>query len=103
MKKLFLFLIFIPSLLWSQKTAILKGSVKDEQHIPIPGVSIAFDGIGTITDANGNYLLRIPLKKTISISFSHVSYNVLVKEMKVNRVNVFRFSPTLTLKSETSG
>ncbi len=100
-KKLLLLFIFLPTILWAQKTAILKGTVKNKQRKPIAGVSISYNGKGSITDEKGNYQIRIPIKEPVSIVFSHVSYESLTKEMTANRVNIYRFSPILILKAET--
>jgi len=84
----------------AQRTAILKGTIKDKFNNPIENVSIQFDATGTTTDENGNYQIRIPVKESISIVFSHVSYRSLTENITATGVNTYRFSPTLVLKTE---
>lgn len=100
MKKIFFFLLLLPSFLVAQKTTILKGTVKNSQKEPIENVSIKFGNTGTVTDKGGNYQIRIPFKKEINLIFSHVSYRTFTKKFTANSRNTVRFSPTLTLKTE---
>jgi hypothetical protein len=99
-KKIFFFLLLLPSFLVAQKTTILKGTVKNSQKEPIENVSIKFGNTGTVTDKGGNYQIRIPFKKEINLIFSHVSYRTFTKKFTANSRNTVRFSPTLTLKTE---
>jgi hypothetical protein len=99
-KKIFFFLLLLPSLLVAQKTTILKGTVKNIKKEPIEKVSIKFGNTGTVTDKGGNYQIRIPFKKEINLIFSHVSYRTFTKKITANTRNTVRFSPILTLKTE---
>ncbi|APZ48154.1 TonB-dependent receptor [Polaribacter reichenbachii] len=100
MKKIFLFLLFIPSFLIAQKTTILKGTIKNSKKEPVENVSIKFKNTGTSTDKNGNYSIRIPLDEEITIIYSHVSYRSITKIITAKSRNIIRFSPTLILKTE---
>jgi hypothetical protein len=72
-----MFLIMVPSLLYSQGN-LLKGSVTDKKNgQPVPLVTVYINGtsLGTISDMEGNFMLRnIPLP--CELIFSHVSYNL---------------------------
>ena len=103
MKKLLLLFFFLPSALLAQKTAILKGVIKNNQNQPISAVSVRFKNTGTSTDENGNYQLRIPLDEDIEIIFSHISYRSITKKITINNIDSYRFSPILTLKTEKLG
>ncbi len=100
MKKIFFFLLLLPSFLVAQKTTILKGTVKNNQKKPIEKVSIKFGNTGTVSDKAGNYQIRIPFKEEITLVFSHVSYRTFTKKFTAKSRNTVRFSPTLTLKTE---
>lgn len=72
----------------SKKSAVLdpvtvSGKVVDEQRNPLPGVSVKVKGIaiGTLTDANGNYSIRVPDGNSILI-FSYVGF--VHQEVPVN-------------------
>ncbi|EAR11996.1 hypothetical protein PI23P_11702 [Polaribacter irgensii 23-P] len=103
MKKVTLFLLILPAILMGQKTTILKGTVKDKNKSPIENVFVAFDQTGTITDENGNYVLRIPIKKEIVLKFSHLSYHTLYHSITAKNRYIIRFSPTLLLETEKLG
>ncbi|RXF72440.1 SusC/RagA family TonB-linked outer membrane protein [Arcticibacter tournemirensis] len=53
------------------ETRQLTGNVKDENNDPLPGVSIKIEGTsqGTVTDAKGNYRLRVSGSPTLVFSF----------------------------------
>ena len=61
--------------LMAQETVLISGQVSDTQGEAVPGVSIMLVGtqMGTISDGDGNYKLRVPAG-TFSLSFSHVQY-----------------------------
>ena len=64
----------LPFSLLSQNTTTLKGIVTNKQNSPIKDVAVSFLKNGTTTDAKGYYELTIPIRKTIEVVFSHVSY-----------------------------
>ncbi len=100
MKNIFLFLFFLPFITVAQKTTILKGTVKNKNKQPIEKVSIKYKNVGTISDVNGNYTLRVPFKEEITLVFSHVSYKTLEKKLTANSRSTIRFSPILSTKTE---
>ena len=100
MKKIFLLILFLPFLMFAQKTTILKGTVKNKDKKAIENVSVEFGLTGTVTDKEGNYSLRIPFKKEIVLKFSHISYRTYTHTTKAKSRNAIRFSPILVLKTE---
>ncbi|QXP74647.1 carboxypeptidase-like regulatory domain-containing protein [Tenacibaculum sp. AHE15PA] len=99
MKKL-LFLLLFPSLIFAQKTAIVKGTITNKFNIPIEGVAITYLSGGTTTNANGDYTFTIPMRKTVAVTFSHVSYKTITKKFTSRGKKTFNFSPSLTFKTE---
>jgi TonB-linked SusC/RagA family outer membrane protein len=76
MKKIAFFLsilLFVGSLVTNAQTKVLTGTVTaSDDGLPIPGVSVAVKGttLGTITDIDGVYELKVPSDaKTLLISF----------------------------------
>lgn len=84
----------------AQKTAILKGTIKDKNNNPIENVSIKYGNTGTTTDAKGRYQIRVPVNKEVIIVFSHVSHHTITKTYTAQRVTTYRYSFTMTLKTE---
>lgn len=96
----FLLLFFTTSSLIAQ-TANIRGIVKNSQREPINGVNITYgNSKGTITNEKGEYSLVIPAKKEIVLIYSHVEYNKLYKRVKVPKKRTFRYSPTMSYKTE---
>jgi len=97
--KLLFFFIFTTVTLTAQK-ATIKGIIKDKNKTPIEGVSIKYANYGTTSNKNGEYLLKIPAEKEISIVFSHISYKTIQKNITIPINKTLRFSPTLSIKIE---
>lgn len=100
MKKFLLFLFLLPSFLLAQKTTFLKGTVKNKEKKGIENVTVKFGETGTLTDKNGNYTLKIPVKKQITLTFSHISYRTFYHKITAKSRNLIRYSPILSLKTE---
>lgn len=100
MKKFLLLLFLIPSIVWSQKTTIVKGFVKNSLNQSIEDVSVSFGNTGTTTNKKGYYELRIPLNQKVTITFSYVGFRSITKEFFSKNRSVIRFSPILRTESE---
>jgi hypothetical protein len=70
---LLFFLFFSTSISLSQ---VVKGKVLDEQHQPLPGANVYFDGttIATIADENGNFTLNYGSKLNSLLAISFLGY-----------------------------
>ncbi len=99
--KLIFSLIFglFSSILFGQN-ATIKGVVFDMNDQPIENVSVSYQNKGTTTNASGEYLLTIPSGKSISILFSHISYQNYTKRIRVPKGKTLKFSPKLQVKTE---
>ncbi len=91
MKKLLLILnlLMSVSILYSQNSIQVSGSVTDQKGEPIPGVSVSIKGTtqGTITDINGNYSLGVDAQGTLLFSFiGSVTQEVAVQNQR--QINV---------------
>ncbi len=76
----------------------VRGSVLDDKGQPLQGVSILLKGskTGTVTDASGNYIIRVP-EGSGTLVFSFVGFNT--KEVNINNSKTIN----VTLTSATSG
>ena len=85
-----------PALLWAQTK--ISGTVTDETHQSLPGVSVKIVGTsqGTLTDVNGRYLLTVTDGQTISFSFlGYVTQTVPVNGQKEINVSLLPDSKAL--------
>ncbi len=76
---LFVVLFWLPLLLPGQNTGPLEvsGRVTDDEGLGIPGVTVVVEGttVGTTTDINGDYALRIPVDiEEPALTFSFIGY-----------------------------
>ena len=57
-----------------KKEIKISGKVTDERKQPMPGVTVMVKGltVGTATDKNGNYVLRLPEMKELILIYSFV-------------------------------
>ncbi|MCH3882778.1 MULTISPECIES: TonB-dependent receptor [Tenacibaculum] len=100
MKHILLLFILIPSVLFAQKTATVKGKITNKYNAPIEGVAISYLGKGTTTDKEGRYQFNIPIRKTVAVTFTHVSYKSVNKKFTARGVKTFTYSPTLRFKTQ---
>ena len=95
MKKLFLFIFIIPFVIQGQNTTTLKGVVTNKQNSPIKDVTVSFLNNGTTTNEKGYYEITIPVRKTIEVVFSHVSYIKHTKKITLRSNRTLTYSPIL--------
>ena len=52
----------------------MKGKVVDEKKEPLPGVTILVKGtsVGAVTDANGQFAMRVPETANLALVFSFI-------------------------------
>jgi hypothetical protein len=84
----------------AQKTALVKGFVKNSKNEFLENVTVTYGSKGTTTKKNGSYEIRIPLNQTVTLEFRFVGYRTLTKEFTAKRRSVIRFSPTLISETE---
>lgn len=74
----------------SMAQAILSGKVKDNKGEPLIGVTIALKGskIGTTTDVDGKYSLKLMDAPAAKISLSAVGYKTITEDIKLDKGDV---------------
>ncbi|MGB5463123.1 MAG: carboxypeptidase-like regulatory domain-containing protein, partial [Aureibaculum sp.] len=82
------------------QSAFVQGIVKDESGNPIENVAVTYNQTGSVTNSEGVYSLEVPSGKFINITFSHVSFNTLIKRIRIPRNRTLNFSPKLIAKTE---
>ncbi|HHC80970.1 MAG TPA: TonB-dependent receptor [Flavobacteriia bacterium] len=101
MKTIFslIFLFFLTTVLLGQ-TATVKGVVKDQNGNPIEKVSVTYNNKGAVSNDKGEYSLKVPSGKFITITFRHLSYETYTKRIRVRKGRTLIFSPKLKDKTE---
>ncbi|PSR05589.1 MAG: hypothetical protein BRD50_00505 [Bacteroidetes bacterium SW_11_45_7] len=67
----------LPSLLMAQQAAYIEGRVMDDKERPVEGVNVIIlnnQMVGTSTDREGEYELKVQANKQITVVFSFVGY-----------------------------
>jgi len=61
---------------YQNEDIIIKGTVKDEKNLPLPGVSVKIKGLetGVSTDGQGNFSIKVPSATAILV-FSFIGYS----------------------------
>lgn len=84
---LLLFLMFAV-LVQAQSSRVITGTIKDGLGEPLIGVNVTVKGdatLGTISDMNGEFSLKLPLnQKSFTLSFSFIGYRTLEKKVGPN-------------------
>ncbi len=64
--------------------ATVFGEVTNSEGSPVSAVNVSIKGlpVGTVTDKNGEYLLRVPANRHITLTFSFIGYNTIEKELQ---------------------
>jgi hypothetical protein len=70
----------VPSILFGQ--AKISGTVTDENHLPLPGVSVRIkdQNRGTVTDIEGRYIISANAGQGLTFSFiGYASQTIVIK------------------------
>ncbi len=82
------------------QTATLKGIILDETNTPILNVNIKAGNNGTVTNANGFYLLIIPANKDVSVEFTHLSHKKITSKFNLKNGEDYEFNPVMSTSVE---
>lgn len=84
-----------PVILFGQSN--ISGIVRDEQKLPLPGVSITLaGGKGTTTDINGHYIIAAGKGQTLTFAFiGYTSQQITIADKNVIDVNLIGNTKTL--------
>ena len=89
-------IILLCSTIGFAQNATISGIVFDEDNKPLPNVNITTQDLGTISNANGFYILEVIADKENTISFSHVAYkDVVIEKLILTTNETFEFNPVL--------
>jgi iron complex outermembrane receptor protein len=76
---------------YSQERYVLSGVISDETSQPLPGayVFLTPSGQGTVTDADGKYMIEHVGQGDYQVKVSFVGYKTLVKTLQISKNEVF--------------
>ncbi|WP_040756668.1 TonB-dependent receptor [Winogradskyella psychrotolerans] len=89
------------SLLSFSQSAIIRGVILDEGHVPIEGVNITTStGEGTATNNNGFYELKIPFGVEVTVMFTHVSHKRVEQKFNLKNGQEIEYNPVMLIEVE---
>jgi hypothetical protein len=88
------------SFMVQSQTATIKGIILDTNNSPISNVNIKAGTLGTITNDNGFYLLKIPSNQDIKIEFTHISHKKVESSFNLKNGETFEFNPVMSISIE---
>ena len=100
MKKFALILFCLVPFCFFSQDAIITGLILDEENFPIKDVSVQFDNIGSISDANGYYKIEVESGKNINLVFTHINHKRLQITVNLSKNEILEFNPVLSTNFE---
>ncbi|MBE9490047.1 MAG: TonB-dependent receptor, partial [Bacteroidetes bacterium] len=97
---LFQFLFVIFPILSLAQTATLKGVILDQNQTPIANVNIKTGTVGTATNNNGFYILKIPANQDVTVDFTHISHKKISAIFHLKNGEEFEFNPVMNIEIE---
>lgn len=94
-----LLFFFFATVVFAQK-AVIKGIILDENNIPVYGANVTYKDTGTISDFNGFYLLEIPSKEDVTITFSHLSHKKVQITVNLSPNEDYELNPVMNTSIE---
>lgn len=83
------------------QSAIIRGVILDENNSPVNGVNIkASSGVGTATNENGFYELKIPSDIELILQFTHINYKRVEAKFNLKNGQELEFNPVLNINVE---
>lgn len=95
----FLFVSFISY----TQTATIRGIILDANNIPIENVNISAESLGTSSNKNGFYILKIPANKDVLVVFSHLGHQNVTATFNLKNGEEFEFNPVMNTETEQIG
>ena len=96
------FFLLFACLVFSQ-TATIKGVILDSNNNPVDNVNIKAGDHGAQTNANGFYLLKIPVNQDFTIEFTHITFKKVVSIFNLKNGEEIEFNPVMNVSIEQIG
>lgn len=86
-----------------ENTYLIRGQVTDIKNIPLPGVTVRYGntGIGTATDNNGDFTLRLPASKGM-LSFSFIGYKSITTNYTADTILIIKMYENIEALEEVT-
>lgn len=99
-KILFVLLTLLSITYGFSQTGTIRGVILDEDNKPIEDVSIKTGNIGTTTNNNGFFILKIPSDQDVIIEFTHITFKKITATFNLKNGEELEFNPVMSLSVE---
>ncbi|MDP3679859.1 MAG: TonB-dependent receptor [Flavobacterium sp.] len=102
-KLIFVFFFFFVSLSLLAQTARIKGVILDKNNQPVGNVNVSYSSIGTQSNKNGFYDLKVPANQKVTLVFTHVSLKKITITFSLDSNEQKEFNPVMSDQEEQMG
>ena len=102
-QRISLVFFFFITLIITAQTARIKGVVLDKNNRPVENVNVSYSSIGTQTNKNGFYDLKVPVNQNITIIFTHISLKKITIVFSLDSNEQKEFNPVMSDQEEQMG
>ena len=93
--KFFLITLLLIVLKSNSQSSTITGIVLDSNNEPIENVNIQSNQLGTISNSNGFYILKVPSNFNVTIKISHISFKSVQITLNLKPGEKYIFNPVL--------
>lgn len=97
------FLFVFLSLTLSAQTARIKGVILDKNNQPVENVNVSYSSIGTQSNKNGFYDIKVPANQNVTLVFTHVSLKKITIIFSLDSNEQKEFNPVMSDQEEQMG
>jgi hypothetical protein len=87
----------------SAQSAHIKGVILDKNNQPVSNVNVSSQSIGTRSNGNGFYMLKVPANQKVVVVFSHVSLKKATVAITLKPEEDYEFNLVMTDQDEQMG
>ena len=87
----------------SAQSAHIKGVILDQNNQPVSNVNVSSQSIGTRSNANGFYMLKVPANQKVIVVFSHVSLKKATVAVTLKPDEDYEFNLVMNDQDEQMG
>mgnify|MGYP003600014054 FL=1 len=102
-KLIFVFYLFLVSLPLLAQTARIKGVILDKNNQPVDNVNVSYSSVGTQSNKNGFYDLKVPANEKVTLVFTHVSLKKITVIFSLDTNEQKEFNPVMSDQEEQMG
>lgn len=102
-KLIFVFFFCFASLPFFAQTARMKGVILDKNNQPVENVNVSYSSIGTQSNKNGFYDIKVPANQKVTLVFTHVSLKKITVIFSLDSNEQKEFNPVMSDREEQMG